>query len=618
MKAWQIVIIVAFFVASFSPAGGSVGNPGLRNPAGYSTVPPSSYRNGLVTNPNPIDTTGNLLITGNVRRGKYFHGSVPYRSTTSFDATLGSSALNSFLRDTAGSEDFQDRSDKYRIQPFYSPTQTVTTMMPGRSEVFNPMDMRIDDRMRQGTSIVGEGLLGLQSLRAEQASSGQDATENDSDFEVLQRRYVPLGEPQSTSEGVLSSGLTLSSQWGEHLVPGQLGIRQESDISERSEDRIRVEDSTKRGLTTDSDQELQSGYIGPQRQQKLPALPEGRSAQDSLVQYPGEATSIEKMPSRFEMLNPEDSTNAERSATTPTELGTPEEEAPSTTPARQNDIPSDKDSSSQTSFSQDRREVLEQIRKQLDALTESIETGLQEKDVGSTLDNQTSSVEKPKSLNSYLSPPETSQVDTYLKSPEIVGQVGILSTVSSLDELKQRRLDTHHESSIKDIESSIKDPVSVESFSQSRFNKHIVAAEDHLKAGRFYRAVDSFTLAAVYQPNNPVVLAGKGHALFAAGEYMSSALFLARALTVRPDYLQTKVDLTAMLGGSDKLAERIADVEQWLARSGSAQLQFLLSYVYFRTGRFERARQAIAAAYEKIPYSPAVGALKTAIEQAMK
>ena len=173
MKAWQFVLTVVLSVAIFSLTGWSAESPGIRNPAGYGTIPPSSYRNGLVGSPNPIDTGGNLLMTGNVRRGMHFRGSVPYRSTTSFGATLGSSALNSFLRDTAGPEDFGGRANKYRVQPFYSPTQTVTTMMPGRSEVFRPMDMRIDNRARKGASVVGNGMLGLDSLPRGQSSLSQ-------------------------------------------------------------------------------------------------------------------------------------------------------------------------------------------------------------------------------------------------------------------------------------------------------------------------------------------------------------------------------------------------------------------------------------------------------------
>jgi hypothetical protein len=43
-------------------------------------------------------------------------------------------------------------------------------------------------------------------------------------------------------------------------------------------------------------------------------------------------------------------------------------------------------------------------------------------------------------------------------------------------------------------------------------------------------------------------------------------------------------------------------------------LQFLLGYVYYRTGQLLRAKQAIDAAYEKTPESPAVQAMKITID----
>ena len=155
---------------------------------------------------------------------------------------------------------------------------------------------------------------------------------------------------------------------------------------------------------------------------------------------------------------------------------------------------------------------------------------------------------------------------------------------------------------------------SLETLSESKFNQHMCDAEEHLKAGGHYHAASSFSLALIYQADNPQALAGKGHALLAVGEYVSSALFLSRALAVSPEYLQMKVDLVNILGDENKLAGRISDVEQWLARSGSSQLQFLLGYVYYRTGQLLRAKQAIDAAYEKTPESPAVQVMKTAID----
>jgi hypothetical protein len=158
---------------------------------------------------------------------------------------------------------------------------------------------------------------------------------------------------------------------------------------------------------------------------------------------------------------------------------------------------------------------------------------------------------------------------------------------------------------------------SLESLSESKFNQHMHEAEEHLKAGGYYHAASSFSLALIYQADDPRALAGRGHALLAVGEYVSSALFLSRALTVSPEYLQMKVDLVAILGDETRLADRIADIEQWLTRSGSSQLQFLLGYVYFRTGHLLKAKQVIDAAYEKTPELPAVQVMKITIDNMM-
>jgi len=162
------------------------------------------------------------------------------------------------------------------------------------------------------------------------------------------------------------------------------------------------------------------------------------------------------------------------------------------------------------------------------------------------------------------------------------------------------------------------------SFSDDKFNQHMRAGEMYLKQGRYYRAADSFTLASIYKPDDPLAYAGRSHALFAAGGYMSSALFLSRALEIFPEYARFKIDLVAMVGDRDKLESRIADVERWLQISDAPELQFLLGYVYFQMDRLERAKEAIDAAYEKLPptasqseakrWGRAVAALKEAID----
>lgn len=143
MKNCLIFLALALFLTLCSAMSWSTDYSGIGNPIGPGTVPPSSISSGLVDSPNPIDTTGNLLVTGNVRRGRHFRGDVPYRSTTSFGSVLGSSSLSSFLRDSAGSEDFGRYSNRYVNQPYYFPTETVPTTIPGRAGVFSPASTRI-------------------------------------------------------------------------------------------------------------------------------------------------------------------------------------------------------------------------------------------------------------------------------------------------------------------------------------------------------------------------------------------------------------------------------------------------------------------------------------------
>jgi len=154
------------------------------------------------------------------------------------------------------------------------------------------------------------------------------------------------------------------------------------------------------------------------------------------------------------------------------------------------------------------------------------------------------------------------------------------------------------------------------SYSKDKFNQHMRAAEQYLKEGKYYRAADTYTLASIYKGDDPLAYAGKSHALFAAGEYMTSALLLSRALEIFPEYAQFKIDLAAMVGDRDKLDSRIVDIKEWVERSGSADLQFLLGYVYYQTGRMDEAKESIDAAYEKLPNVPAVITLKKAIDSA--
>jgi tetratricopeptide (TPR) repeat protein len=150
-----------------------------------------------------------------------------------------------------------------------------------------------------------------------------------------------------------------------------------------------------------------------------------------------------------------------------------------------------------------------------------------------------------------------------------------------------------------------------------RFNELMKAAEEYIKQKQYYKAADAYSLAAIYQPNNPLPYAGKAHALFGAGEYMSSAYFLSRAIEIFPDYTRFKIDLAAMFDDKDLLEKRTVDISQWQDRTGAPELQFLLAYIYLETGRLEMAQRMANGALVNMPQSQALQTLEKVIRLAI-
>jgi tetratricopeptide (TPR) repeat protein len=682
MKNRMFIIAVILSAVLCWPASWSIENPGIGNPVGPSTIPPSTFRSSLVNNPDPIDTSGNLLITGNVRRGRHFRGDVPYRSPTSFGSNLGSSSLSSFLRDTAGSEDLQTHSNKYGTQPYYSLTETVTTMAPGRSEIFMPERTRASTRAQQNTRSEGTGLFGSESMQQEQALFGQGAAAADSGLQGPATQYGQLAQSRLMLESKFPTSMSLSPQGTERLTPSQIGIRRQGQTSAAELFKEQVQDIRDRTQSTRWPSPDSTTVPGSE-------FRESQWEKNESFKFPSQETNIENLRPKFEMQTPPQNRDGDgkQIAFAHQGISALEQSTSSMDSTSQKNLFMQKDAnwsatsrefqtgqgqtaagtfgtlesargdtSGLTGAGQDRQQsdVLERIRQQLEDLTKSLDATIQSRDAYKDVNAEPVAKREQMPLGYQQYVPDSRQAAgrerinssgtlNYYK-PQATGlgfngeelapaaggglnrtglgrQTGLEFTgipnyenpqkkSSPLDELnKLSQADISAEANL--IMGRYK---SLDSLSESKFNQHMLDAEEHLKAGRYYRAASCFSLASVYQADNPLALAGRGHALFAAGEYVSSALFLSRALAINPEYLQMRVDLVAMLGDGNKLAGRIADIEQWLARSGSSQLQFLLGYVYYRTGQLLRAKQAIDAAYEKTPESPAIQAMKITID----
>jgi len=156
---------------------------------------------------------------------------------------------------------------------------------------------------------------------------------------------------------------------------------------------------------------------------------------------------------------------------------------------------------------------------------------------------------------------------------------------------------------------------SYDAYVDAKFEKYMKAAEDYMHQGKYYIAASTYDLAGAFKPDNVIFRIGEAHALFAAGEYMSSAFSLARAIEAWPEFVNIKVDFEQIFGedNKDDFDDRLIDLEKWLDISNAGELNFLAAYVYYHKGNITKAKKYIALAAEKMPDSKAVTILKNAI-----
>ncbi|MFC1762883.1 tetratricopeptide repeat protein [Planctomycetota bacterium] len=153
-------------------------------------------------------------------------------------------------------------------------------------------------------------------------------------------------------------------------------------------------------------------------------------------------------------------------------------------------------------------------------------------------------------------------------------------------------------------------------FTEQRFSDLMAMADAYLKTGRHTEAVDTYTLALAFQPQDPLAWAGKGHALLACREYVSSALFLSRALEAFPAYARFPVALGELMGGDMALQERLEEARRLMETSEAHELMFLMAYLYHRIGDKNHAEAMIGRLRHVNPKAAGLAVLEAAIRAA--
>jgi tetratricopeptide (TPR) repeat protein len=549
------------------------------------------------------------LIVGNVRGGAHFRGDIPYQSTTSFQGSVPSAdTISSFLRYSAGQEDFSRGTGlSSRTLPYYNPSQTVTFTMPGRSGVLTPANasasLSVDSR--------AEGKLAQKAQSSRRVLAGATTS-----FSELRQR--PMTMSMQEMERLISAEVALPGQ----EVVEEVAKPRAGRISDRAADlRIRPvgqDDSLQRTIKGELSEEIRQRLELARR----PYAEETAAMEEKGITQFGREQILAREQVESEGIGKPGLVTNVPIGDTPAVTGLGDEQ-------------------------QELFETYKDVERQIENLQKDIERlRAAEKGAGGApfvkgvseaKETIGTEIEAKSGLLDIRHPGTDTQLQSFRKNIERLAsrteqalRAPDTSASLSTGRLSAGRVFAQESLRAGQIKEFFVDDLSAEAdrtlggksfatFSEDKYNEYIAAAKVYQKQGKHYRAASAYTLASIYKPDEPLAYIGRSHALFAAGEYMSSALYLTRALEISPEYAKVKVDLLAILGTDDqeKLDSRIAEIEQWYKRSDEADLQFLLGYVYYQAGELDKAKEVIDAAYIKMPESIAVDAVRKTIDEAI-
>lgn len=136
---------------------------------------------------------------------------------------------------------------------------------------------------------------------------------------------------------------------------------------------------------------------------------------------------------------------------------------------------------------------------------------------------------------------------------------------------------------------------------EDRLNQYIASGEEAMRNGEYYRAVGLFELAQTVDPRNPLPWLHRGHALVAAGQYMSAAWSLEQGIKRFPEIAAFRLDLPSFGGQQAIFDTRRADLEKRLAIAEHYQMRFLLGYLELYSGLPEEGLRDLDLAAKAAP-----------------
>jgi hypothetical protein len=604
--AWTLILVAVSLTGSFPLAGevwAAYGNAPGASPIGQ---PPSSYEGGLITTPNPLDNSGNLVITGNVGGLKQFQGPIPYSSTTSFGAPLGSTHLDSFLRYSAIPRGTGDYRPAPGYDAFYSPTGTVSAIRPGQASVSAPISPRLAG--------------GVLPWRAEQPPDVIEPAQ-------AMQPQVPTGRTNPSFDTHWDAART-SSDWPQAKTPEQMREIFSGELGRQFADSpASQQDGQSTATATDYQQQLeefrwQLDKIKVEASQLEQSLAAGRSLPRELSEQALPDAQAVESPTKIPGVLP-----PAPQSQTPTRDHIGDSSLPSFSPLLPDGSEQVRPSAAQASpgSQADTVSYTSDASAQADRIAALFRPQVPgtSSDAAATVRSRTdNSGELPalqrirQTAGAYETPPalHANFTPAAVATPDRLG-----SSTHGLDAASDADVEAGDDTEMQTSHQPIFDQAKpkyrdLDPPAREKFDRYMKAAQSFQQQGQYDRAAESFALASIYGPGESRVYLGRGQALLAAGEYAGSALFLMKAIELDAGRSLAKSDLVTLLGGPDPFIQRITDLEQQANEAADAgELHFLLAYVYHQMDRPAEAKAAIAAAAQAQPHSAAVAALQAAI-----
>lgn len=119
----------------------------------------------------------------------------------------------------------------------------------------------------------------------------------------------------------------------------------------------------------------------------------------------------------------------------------------------------------------------------------------------------------------------------------------------------------------------------------ARYQSYIKAGIEDMQKGRYYKAVDNFSLAQIYAEANSVEpLKYLAISRFAAGEYISASLDIFNAFNVSFDETMQPIDLQILFGSDLTVYYGVKNIEQNYKLTDNQSLLLLLGYIEYSAG----------------------------------